>query len=278
MSGRQNTCENCGASPLEPFVVRPTQTLWRCVVCDLYQKGQLPDEVTYEEDYHGDYGDRLGHKLITAAVRLSAIAQHVKVSRPRLLDIGCSVGAIVEAANMIGWCGEGVDVSQAAIDVCRARGLNCHKMNGFLLPYADQTFDVVTAWHVIEHVQDVAATLHEWYRVVKPGGVMVLETPDAGYFKARIRGASYQKFWAPEHTYTFRRKNLHPFLERAGFEIIPNPIFNDLSLLPLRLAAYSLAYRTFKGICRSLCMSKALEIHCRRSSNSDFLAKSSHAA
>ena len=278
MSGKQNMCENCGTFPLEPFVIRPTQTLWRCTACDLYQKGQLPDEAAYENDYHGEYHDRLRRKLVTAAVRISAIARHVNVSQPRLLDIGCSVGAIVEAANKVGWQGEGVDVSQTAIDVCQARGLKCHKADRVGLPCEDETFDVVTSWHVIEHVENVSETLREWYRVVKPGGIMVLETPDAGYLKARIWGASYQKFWAPEHIYTFRRNNLQPFLERAGFEILPNPIFNELSLLSPTLAGYSLAYRTFKGICHSLRLSKALEIYCRRPPSSGSAANWRNAA
>jgi len=258
------TCENCGSSPLEPFVIRPVQTLWRCVVCDLYQKGLPPSDAAYESDYHDDYQRQLPRKLTTAGVRLSAVARTIDVSRPRMLDIGCSIGATVEMAQQIGWDAEGVDVSETAVAKCRSRGLRCHRMDGIRLPFDDESFDVVTSWHVIEHVENVQQTLNEWYRVVRPGGVMVLETPDAGYLKARLKGAAYQKFWAPEHIYTFRKHNLQPFLERAGFEILPNPVWAQVSLLSPSRAGYALIYRGLKAVCRSLSLSKAFEIYCRR--------------
>ena len=257
-------CENCGAAPLKPFVVRPTQTLWHCQQCDLYQKGTLPHDAAYEDDYHEQYQRHQRRKLGTAAIRLSTLAPYVKAPKPRLLDIGCSIGAIVETADRLGWHGVGVDVSHTAVERCRHRGLDCHYFDGETLPFEDQSFDVVTSWHVIEHVLNVAETLRDWFRVLKPGGVMVLETPDAGYLKARIRGPRYHKFWAPEHIYTFRRHNLRPFLEQAGFEMLRNPVIGKPSLLPGYLAGYSLLYRGVHAARRSLSLSKAFVVYCRR--------------
>lgn len=275
MMDQKQTCENCGHGPLESFVVRPNQTFWHCTECDLYQKGRLPTETSYEADYHSEYAEQRGRKLTTAAIRLSAIARHVDRPHPKTLDIGCSVGAIVEAANNMDWHGVGVDVSQTAVDFCRSRGLDCHVIDGLKLPFADDTFDVVTSWHVIEHVLDVARTLQEWYRVLKPGGVMVLETPDASCLKARMQGARYAKFWAVEHIYTFRRRNLVPFLEQAGFEMLANPVVGRLSLLPPTVAGYSLLYRGLKGVSRRMSLSKSFEVYCRKPSA---MAKSSRAA
>lgn len=257
-------CENCGANSLDRFEVRPEQTFWHCPECDLYQKGTLESATAYEEDYHGHYSKNRSRKLKTAAIRLSALAPHLSTPKPKLLDIGCSVGAIVETANDLGWKGTGVDVSQTAVDFCCDRGLDCRQFDGTTLPFADATFDAITSWHVIEHVFDVGETLHDWYRVLKPGGVMVLETPDAGYLKVRLKGARYQKFWAPEHIYTFQKHNLEPFLQNAGFEMLPNPILGKPQILSPPLAGYSLMYRGVHGIRRSLRLSKAFVVYCRR--------------
>lgn len=265
-------CENCGSTPLRPFTVRPQQTFWHCPSCDLYQMGKLVNDSAYEDDYHKQYTQRRRHKLNTAAIRLSALAPYVPSPKPRLLDIGCSIGAIVEAANNFGWNGTGVDVSQTAVDFCCDRGLDCYHFDGESLPFSDCSFDTITSWHVIEHVFDVAATLREWFRVLKPGGVMVLETPDAGYLKVRMQGARYQKFWAPEHIYTFQEHNLRPFLDGAGLEVLSNPVLGKPQLLPPRLAGYSLLYRSFQGLRRRLGLSKAFVVYCRRPSISENLA------
>ena len=257
-------CENCRATTLDRFEVRPNQTFWHCSTCDLYQKGTLESADAYEDGYHGHYSKNRSRKLSTAAIRLSALAQLLPNTKTKLLDIGCSVGAIVEAANRLGWRGAGVDVSQTAVDFCRERGLDCHHFDGNTLPFPDATFDAITSWHVIEHVFDVSETLRDWYRVLKPGGVMVLETPDAGYLKVRLKGARYQKFWAPEHIYTFRKHNLTPFLQDAGFELLSNPFLGKPQLLPPPLAGYSLMYRSVHGIRRSLGLSKAFVLYCRR--------------
>ena len=73
---------------------------------------------------------------------------------PKMVDIGCSVGATVVAAKQLGWQASGVDISQAAVDYCREQGLDCYKIDGPELPFEDNTFDLVTNWHVIEHVKD----------------------------------------------------------------------------------------------------------------------------
>ena len=122
-----------------------------------------------------------------------------------------------------------MDVSAEAVAWCRARGLNCRAIDALTLPYDDAEFDVLTAWHVIEHVSNATMTLLEWSRVLKPGGVLALETPDASCIKVRLRGARYRRFWTPEHVYAFNRCNLTPLLESAGFELAARPAMGKTS-------------------------------------------------
>lgn len=266
MKPEQQTCENCSHQGLE-FFINNEQTqhqLLRCPKCNLFQKGKLPPLELYEYEYHGEYAQRLKLKMVTAKVRLGAIKRDLKASPPQILDVGCSIGATVRAAQQLGWKATGVDVSKSAIDLCRNDGLGCHRVEGISLPFESETFDLITHWHVIEHVENVADALGEWRRVLKPGGLMVFETPNSSFLKARLLGPRYEKFWPPEHLYTFNRKNLSSILERSGFRVINSRLTGGWHALPLHLNAYALCYRSYRQLCRQFGLCKSIEISCRK--------------
>lgn len=183
-----------------------------------------------------------------------------------MLEIGCSVGCTLEAAERIGWQATGVDISREAVRHCRSLNLNALHVGPLELPFPDATFDVVAAWHVIEHVRDVRETLQEWSRVLKPGGLMMLETPDASCRKARRMGSRYRKFWAPEHTYTFTKANLTEFLRLAGMSVVSAPRVRQLSHLPPGEALYGTIYQSYMGLRHIAGIGKAFQLIARRSS------------
>jgi SAM-dependent methyltransferase len=97
--------------------------------------------------------------------------------RPRILDVGCGTGANLQMLSRFG-AAEGVDVSVAALDFCRARGLAEVKQGAAeSLPYEDAAFDLVTGLDVVEHLDDDIAGLKEMRRVLRPGGRAVLFVP-----------------------------------------------------------------------------------------------------
>jgi SAM-dependent methyltransferase len=170
----------------------------------------------------------------------------------------------VEAGERLGWDARGVDVNAEIVDLCQERGLRCQQVSDDRLPYPDGFFDAVTAWHVIEHVADVADTLREWTRVLKPGGILALETPDSSCWKLKLRGPTYRNFWCAEHVYTFNRENLTPFLESVGLEIVPSPMFGKVSRLSPGLAAYAVGYQVLTGLQKRLGLGKVFQLFCRR--------------
>ncbi|MFL6229015.1 MAG: class I SAM-dependent methyltransferase [Pyrinomonadaceae bacterium] len=98
-------------------------------------------------------------------------------ARPRILDVGCGTGANLEMLAQFGDA-EGVDVSDDALAFCRARGLsNVARGAAESLPYADETFDLVTALDVVEHLDDDLAGLSEMRRVLRPQGRVLLFVP-----------------------------------------------------------------------------------------------------
>jgi SAM-dependent methyltransferase len=96
---------------------------------------------------------------------------------PRILDVGCGTGANLQMLAQFG-AAEGVDISTAALDFCRARGLVQVKQGAAeSLPFADASFDLVTGLDVVEHLDDDIAGLREMCRVLNPDGRAVLFVP-----------------------------------------------------------------------------------------------------
>ena len=261
-----DTCENCGATGLEPFIDRPEvfHISYRCPNCGLYQKGVEAPDPMYESDYHDGYLSRKRSKTLTAQIRLGSLRGYFEDNDVRLLDIGCSIGATVAAAESFGWSATGVDISSVAVKHCIESGHDCHLIKGVELPFPDNSFDIVTNWHVIEHVKDVYETLAEWRRVLKPGGIMMLETPNSRYLKARIMGSKYTKFWPSGHLYTFNRANLSSILNQAGFDVLPTKLTGGRGALPMHINTYAAIYRGYRELCRSLDLCKSIEITCRK--------------
>jgi SAM-dependent methyltransferase len=108
---------------------------------------------------------------------VARVCSEIGKSRPLILDVGCGTGANLQMLSQFG-VAEGVDVSVAALDFCRARGLTQVKQGAAeSLPYEDAAFDLVTGLDVVEHLDDDIAGLREMRRVLRPGGRAVLFVP-----------------------------------------------------------------------------------------------------
>ncbi len=257
-------CQLC-KKYLVQFDVHGRTNMWFCTACRFYQYGILAGEDAYHLEYHEFYDKYRGRKLRTAAVRLHRIESLLEQDRPlSLLDIGSSLGVTLEAANKRGWNAVGVDISRDTVHYCNERGLESYHYSGFKLPFPDCSFDALTAWHVIEHVENALDTLVEWRRVLRPGGVMVLETPDASTFKVGLLQKRYRRFWIPEHTYAFTPATLKQFVINSGLEILPNPPIGRLGDASPWLLAFELAYQFQAGLKRSLGIRKGFRVFARR--------------
>lgn len=105
----------------------------------------------------------------------------------RLLDVGCSNGSTVSAAQDLGFRAEGVDTSELAVIDGKRRGLNLHC--GFLadIKFEASSFDAITLYEVIEHVAESYELIAECARLLKPNGVLLIGTGNADSWTRMIR-------------------------------------------------------------------------------------------
>lgn len=156
------------------------------------------------------------------------ICRGVKDRAARILDVGCGTGANLLLLSQYGDA-EGVDVSHDALSFCRERGLQKVR-HGALeqLPYPDDSFDLVTAFDVVEHLDDDVAGLKEIRRVLRPGGRTLLFVP------------TFMFLWGLQdevsnHRRRYRLPELERVLNEAGFEIERSTYANITFFLPILL-------------------------------------------
>ncbi len=138
------------------------------------------------------------------------------VAGGRLLDVGCGNGKFLLSMQALGWHCRGVDFSADAVRVCRAAGLDVVQGEIASAGFIAGSFDVITARHLIEHVADPLASLHELARLLNPGGRLYIETPNS----AALARARFGIFWfandAPRHLVLFTAENLCATARQAG--------------------------------------------------------------
>lgn len=112
---------------------------------------------------------------------LDVITARLAVSTPRLLDVGCGRGLFLERAAQVfpDWRLSGLEVDDEGVAYARVLAPTADVRAGeaTAMPFPSDSFDVITAWDVLEHIQDVKKALDEIKRSLRPGGLVALVVP-----------------------------------------------------------------------------------------------------
>jgi 2-polyprenyl-3-methyl-5-hydroxy-6-metoxy-1,4-benzoquinol methylase len=151
--------------------------------------------------------------------RALAFIEGLVPHRGALLDIGTAGGSFLHVAARRGWKVAGCEPNRWLCEWGKTTyGLDIQPGTIFDHRYPDHSFDVVTAWDVLEHAPDPMAFLRECRRVLKPGGLMIVNCPDIGSWIARVMGKSWPMLLST-HLYYFTRGTLKEALHSAGFAV-----------------------------------------------------------
>lgn len=162
---------------------------------------------------------------------LHELARHGGKQPGPILDLGCGTGGMLQHLRSFGDA-VGLDNAPEAAAGCRLRQVPFVQGWGTQLPFDAGSFGTVTALDVVEHMSDDLGILQEMYRVLRPGGLLLLTVP------------AYQFLWSKHdvlnhHQRRYRRRGMRSLVTRAGFEIEKLSYYNTL-LFPAAVARKSL--------------------------------------
>lgn len=197
-------CRQCGLVYLNPRL-KPE------LIIDAYAEG---------EDQSFIAQDPMRVRTFEKALRRLAVTHQLKLNKKtQVLDIGCAGGAFLQAARNLGLSTIGIEPNKWLSDYAkREHGLDVRP--GILSDhrFPDNSFDLITLWDVIEHVPDPGAELTEIHRILKPGGLLVINYPDYQSWPARLLGRKWP-FWLSVHLTYYTPKTIRQHLSQTGFEV-----------------------------------------------------------
>jgi SAM-dependent methyltransferase len=200
--------------------------MWDCPSCRCSFVWPRPSESELHALYAG-YGatfeqlnPRLRHRRderYRTALRLAEQA----LGRPgSLLDVGCSTGGFLGVAKTAGWDPVGIEVDESAARVAAERtAARVHVGSGAASWPDNQTFDLVSMSHYIEHVRDPAGEIAAAVNRLRAGGVLLVRTPNVGSRVAQAFGSLWTWFTPPSHLTYFQPQSFRVLAERSGLVV-----------------------------------------------------------
>lgn len=247
-----NKCPWCGSDKAQinlwlkdEFLSKEDFHICECLNCGLLYTMPRPSkdkigEYYKSEEYYSHQENKKGFipkvyeavKKINLKHKYKLASNGLKVGK--VLDIGCGVGDFLHTAEMHGWECAGVEPSEDAKVIAQKR------MNGKIISSEDLEnipegyFDLITMWHVLEHVDDLRWQVEQLRRLVKPKGRVVIALPNYKSYD----GQYYKELWAaydvPRHLNHFNKTTLTKIFKASGMELV--------KIDKLRWDAYYISY------------------------------------
>jgi len=226
------TCIACQGKRHAPYAVKDGYKVWKCETCGTLflfpPPGQTETESIYGKEYFAGAKEGFGYVDYDAdkAAMRSVFERYLRDferilgKAGRLVDIGAATGYFMKIAEERGWVTHGIEISAYAADFGRSRGLDIETGTIHTATFEKESFDLVTMWDILEHVPDPALDIGKACSLLKPGGLLAINTPDSGSRFAKLRGPSWHLLVPPEHIFYFNRKSLKLLLDRNGLEIL----------------------------------------------------------
>jgi 2-polyprenyl-3-methyl-5-hydroxy-6-metoxy-1,4-benzoquinol methylase len=216
--------------PICPFcegnleIFRKEASVWRCPVCRVGFRRPLPtvEELAriYDFDYYNSWGETAdGYwSLKKALYRALIAAAPNSATRGSALDIGCATGAGLSALQDAGWIPTGIDINHHAVQIATDSlpGVKILCCNLEQAPFKLESFDLMIFSDVIEHVPDPRPVLRRAFELLRPGGTLVLLTPDFDALSEKLMRDKWLHY-KQEHLVYLSRKAINTMLKMAGF-------------------------------------------------------------
>jgi SAM-dependent methyltransferase len=196
----------------------------RCRGCALVYAARVADPSTiYTDDYltgESEYGPDTTDPIVVAIARAAAHRRFAIIERiggtGTVLDVGCGSGEALDVARERGWRGVGVEPVESSAERARRSGFEVRPGTLADAGLPPASFDLVGAWHVLEHLLDPVAFLSELSLYARPGGLVAVEVPNWRHRSRRVGGPDWDQLCPLEHVTHFTPRTLRRTMQRAG--------------------------------------------------------------
>lgn len=250
-----SSCILCNASKFRIIHQKDRWKYCRCLNCglvSLYPRPTAQELIKNYEDYLPTPSEEIDkwEKMMKQIIDKSAdlIEARTNTGRGRLLDIGCGYGFFLKEMKLRGWDVEGVEVSQTGRQYARDKwGIDVYSQPVEDIDIPENSFDVVTLFYLIEHVNDPLVLLREVNRILRPGGLILLRWPHTTPI-VRILGPLSRKldlYHTPYHLYDFSPETMKMLMAITDFKNVET-IIGGYTLPPREM--YRWASMIFGGL------------------------------
>lgn len=231
-------CPICGEGPKEPVYELGAEsatkrTVVRCTSCLLmFVSPRIPsEEITKKysgKSYFEREDDATGYRnyLQDRELHLAFFRRQLEELEARgpkgvLVDVGCAGGFLIAEANRRGWKAQGVELSSFASEYARETlGLDVVTGNLRETALPSGHYQAVVMDDVIEHFENPMTEILEVVRILKPGGILLIHTPNAASPWRRVMGSKWVHLKPDEHLFYFDPATITRLLERAGLRMV----------------------------------------------------------
>jgi 2-polyprenyl-3-methyl-5-hydroxy-6-metoxy-1,4-benzoquinol methylase len=222
-------CPACGGAEFRHFRLGPDNPLRRCATCDTVSTGTYVDPAEiYVDGYMFGQAGRFGvdvrhptYQRYLARVadrRIGMIERATGNRRGTLLDVGSGTGEVLLAARGRGWHVKGVEPERTGAQMARDRGLDVTVATLEESGLPERSFDVVSAFHVLEHLSESRPFLRSLARWARPGGAVVVEVPNWRSVQRRRLREGWFNLRPGEHLVHFTPHTLAAVMRASGIE------------------------------------------------------------
>lgn len=211
-------CVVCSSERIHPMKGYEAAWLHQCRDCGMVFSGRNPS-LRELEDYYKGYGRNDYLSPITVKRYHELLDQFESVRKTnKLLDVGCGIGYFLDVAKERGWEVYGTEYTDKAIEICEAKGITMHK--GVLNPahYSPESFDVITSFEVIEHINKPNPEIQNIASLLRTGGLFYVTTPNFNSLLRYKLKAAYNVIGWPEHLSYYTPSTLEHLMQRHGLK------------------------------------------------------------
>jgi SAM-dependent methyltransferase len=272
-------CPVCGSAEAQVLFVARDRMLGRpgefpvvlCPHCSLVflRPRPTPEAIGgyYPDEYYPLDQEPSAEAYAVAKHLLNLISGWVRehnVHEPHLLDVGCGTGLFLHLAHQAGMKPQGIELSRSAGEYGRVNyGLDIYTGSLESAGLPEESFDIITMSHVLEHLPDPVAALRRLAGALKPGGLLFLSVPNFDSVEARFFGRRWFSLDAPRHLYQFTPDTLSKVLAAAGLapvQIVHSSgtaglvysIMGDLTGVSLKILRHPISENAYHRIARVL--------------------------